>query len=118
MWVHPDIIKIQHWTTVTHRKSKVKAKAFSSNVVGISTQETEEDVASLTSSEEKLSALAAETSTPSTSKTQYGKQYLKQYDQLVASSYQPVKEITEQSTKQLEDKHKELCYAKPFKKIM
>ena len=42
-------------------------------MVGISTWETEEDVASLTSSEENLSALAAETSTPSTSKTQYGK---------------------------------------------
>jgi len=32
MWVHPDIVESQQWTTVTSRKSKGKAKAFSSNV--------------------------------------------------------------------------------------
>jgi len=49
------------------------------NLVGISTRETEEDVASLTSSGEDESALAADTGTPSTSKTRSDKQYLKQY---------------------------------------
>jgi len=49
MWVYPDIIEIQQWTTVTHKKSKGKAKASSSNVVCISTRETEKDVAFLTS---------------------------------------------------------------------
>jgi len=85
-------------------------------VVGISTRETEEDVASLTSSGEEESALAAETGTPSTSKTRSGKQYLKQYGQPVASSSQPEKETTEQSTKQPADKQKELRYAKALQK--
>jgi len=58
MWVHPDIIESQQWMTVTNRKSKRKAKASSSNVVGISARETEEDVASLTSSGEEESAFA------------------------------------------------------------
>jgi len=46
MWVNPDIVESQQWTTVTKRKSKGKAKASSSNVVGIFTRENEEDVAS------------------------------------------------------------------------
>ena len=51
MWVHPDIVESQQWTTVTSRKSRGKAKASCSNVVSISTRETKEDVAFLTSSE-------------------------------------------------------------------
>ena len=86
MWVHADIIKSQQWITVTHRKSKGKAKLSSNNVVGITTRETEEDVALLTSSGEEESALAADTNTSSTSKTRSDKQYLKQYGQPVASS--------------------------------
>ena len=35
MWVYPDIIESQQWMTVTNRKSKGKAKASSSNVMGI-----------------------------------------------------------------------------------
>jgi len=58
-------------------KSKGKAKASSSNMVGISTRETEEGVDSLTSSEEEESAMAADTGTPSMSKTRSDKQYLK-----------------------------------------
>ena len=53
MWIYPNIIEGQQWTTVTHRKSKGKAKASSSNVVGISVRETEEDVVSLTKSREE-----------------------------------------------------------------
>jgi len=75
--VHPDIIGSQQWTIVTHRKSKAKVKASSSNMVGISIRQTEEDVTSFTSSGEEESALAAKIGTPSTSKTQSGKQYLK-----------------------------------------
>ena len=115
MWVYPDIVESQQWMTITHRKSKEKARASSSNVMGIFTRETEEDVASLTSSGEE-SVLAADTGTPFTSKTQSGKQYLKQYDQLVAISSQPGKETTEQSTKQPMDKQKELRYAKALQK--
>jgi len=35
MWVHPDIVESQQWTTVTSRKSKGKARASSSNVVSL-----------------------------------------------------------------------------------
>ena len=55
----------------------------SSNVVGILTRETEEDVASLTSSGEEDSPFAADIGTPSMSKTRSSKQYLKQYGLLV-----------------------------------
>ena len=63
--------------TVTNWKSKGKAKVSSSNVMGISTRETEEDVASLTSLGEVESAFAADTGAPPTLKTRSGKQYLK-----------------------------------------
>ena len=86
MWVHPDIVESQQWTTVTNRKSKGKAKAFSSNIVGISTRETEEDVTSLTSSGEEEFAFAADTGAPPTSKTRSDKQYLKYYGEPVANS--------------------------------
>ena len=77
MWIHLDIIESQQWTTVTSRKSKGKAKASSSNVMSISTRETEEDIASLTSSRDEESALVTDTGAPLTSKTRSGKQYLK-----------------------------------------
>jgi len=77
MWVHPHIVENQQWTAVTSRKSKGKAKASSSNVVGISTRETEEDVVSLTSSGDEECAFAADIGTPPTSKTRSGKSYLK-----------------------------------------
>jgi len=77
MWVHPDIVESQQWVTVTSRKSKGKARAFSSNVVSISTRETEEDIASLTSSGDEEFALVADTGAPSTSKTRSKKLYLK-----------------------------------------
>ena len=60
MWVHLDIVKSQQWMTVTSMKSKGKAKASSSNEVGISIRETEEDVTSFTSSREEESAFAAD----------------------------------------------------------
>ena len=68
MWVHPDIVKSQQWTTVTNMKSKGKNRASSSNIVSIFTRETEEDVVSLTSSEEE-SAFAADTGAHPISKT-------------------------------------------------
>ena len=83
--VHPDIVESQQWTTVTNRKFKGKAKTSSSNVVGISTREIEEDVASLISSGDEESAFAADTDAPPTSKTRSDKQYLKQYDEPIAS---------------------------------
>jgi len=73
--------------TVTSRKSKGNAKAFSSNMMGIFPRETEEDVTSLTSSgDEESSAFAADTGAPPTSKTRSDKQYLKQYDEPIINS--------------------------------
>ena len=68
MWVHPSIVESQQWTIVTNRKSKDKAKTSSSNVVGIFTRETKENVTSLTSLEKEELAFAADTVTPLTSK--------------------------------------------------
>jgi len=107
MWVHPDIVESQQWTTVTSRKSRGKAKVSFSNVVSISTRETEKDVASLTSSGDKESAFVADTGTPPTSKTRSGKQYLRQYSEPVANSPQPAEETIEQSTKPSMKKQKE-----------
>jgi len=59
---------------VTSRKFKSKARASFSNVVNISRRETEEDVASLTSSGDEESALVADTCTL---KTLSDNQYLK-----------------------------------------
>ena len=64
MWVHPDIVESQQWTTVTNWKSKDKSKASLSNVVDISTRETEEDITYLTSSGEEKSAFVADTGAP------------------------------------------------------
>ena len=38
MWVHPNIVDSQQWTTVTNRKSKGKAKASSCHVVCASSE--------------------------------------------------------------------------------
>ena len=91
MWVLSDIIESQQQTTVPSRNSKEKTKAFSSNVVSVSTRETEEDVAFLTSSGDEESALVANTDTPPTSKTRSGKQYLKHYDEPIVNSPQLTK---------------------------
>ena len=104
MWVHPDIVESQQWTTVTNRKSKGQAKASSSNVVSIPTRETKEDVTSLTSSGEEESAFVADTGEPPTSKTQSGKQYVKQYDELMVNSPQPAEETICQSMKSYVEK--------------
>jgi len=95
MWVHPDIVQSQQWMTVTNRKSKDKAKTSSNNVVGISTRDTEEDFTSLTSSGEEESAFATDTGAPPTSKTRSGKQYLKEYGELMVNSPQPAEEAIE-----------------------
>jgi len=59
--------------TVTNKKFNDKAKASPNNVVGISIRETEEDIASLTSSGEEESAFTANAGAPPTLKTRYGK---------------------------------------------
>ena len=116
MWVHPDIVESQQWTTVMSRKSRGKAKSSSSNVVSISTREIEADVASLTCSGDEEFTLVADTSTPPTPKTRSDKEYLKLYGELVANSPQPAEEAIEQSTRPSVEKQKELRYVKSLPK--
>jgi len=84
-------------------------------VVGISTKDTEEDIASLTSSGEE-SAFAANTGVPPTSKTRSGKQYLKQYSEPMVDSPQAAQETIEQSTRPSMEKQKRLRYVKALQK--
>ena len=85
-------------------------------MVSVSSRETEKGVVSLTDSEEEESALAIDQDAPLMSKTQSGKQYLKKYDEAVASLPKPTKETAEQSTKQPVNKQKELSYLKALQK--
>jgi len=55
--------------TITSRKSKGKTRASSSNVVSISTRETKEDVAALTSLGDEEFTFVADMGVPLTSKT-------------------------------------------------
>ena len=72
MWVHPDLVEGQQWTTVTNRKSKGKAKASPFNVVCTSSWEAETDVPLLTSSEEETIVLTAEPNAPLMTETRSG----------------------------------------------
>ena len=75
MWVHPDLVEGQQWTTVTNRKSKGKAKASFCNVVCTSSREAETDVPSLTDSEEETIVLVIELNEPLVAETRSG-QYI------------------------------------------
>ena len=77
------------------QKVQRKARSSSSNVVSISIRETEEDVTPLISTEEEESAFIADTGAPPTSKTQSGKQYLKQYDEPMVNFPQSAEETIE-----------------------
>ena len=99
MWVHPDLMDGQQWTTVTSRRSKGKAKASSCNVVCTSSREAETDVPSLTDSEEETIVLAAEPSQPLVAETRSGQSCLKKYDEMVATPPKPTTESAKPSTK-------------------
>ena len=107
MWVHPDLVDGQQWTTVTSRKSKGKAKASSCNVVCASSREAETDVPSLTDSEEETLALATEPN-QLVAETHSGQSYLKKYDKMVATPPKPAMESAKPSTKQPVERPKEL----------
>jgi len=115
MWVHPDLMEGQHWTTVTSRESRGKAKALPCNVVCASSREAETNVPSLTDFEETI-VLAAEPNAPLVAGTHSGQSYLKKYDEVVASPSKPTQEPTKQSTKQPVEKQKEIQYAKTLPK--
>ena len=94
IWVHPDLVEGQQWTTVTNRKSKGKAKASPCNVVCASSREAETDIPSLTDSEEETIILAAEQNAPLLTETHSGQLYLKKYDGIVANPPGPTAEPT------------------------
>jgi len=85
MWVHPDLVEGQQWTTVTNRKSRGKAKASPCNVVCASSREVKTDVPSLTDSEEETIILTTEPNVPLVGETRSGQSYLKKYDEMVAN---------------------------------
>ena len=83
MWVHPDLVEGQQWTTVTNRKFRGKAKASPCNVICASSLEAETDVALLTDSEEETIVLATEPNAPLVAWTHLGQSYLKKYDEMM-----------------------------------
>ena len=105
MWVHPDLMDSQQWTTVTSRRSKGKAKASSCNVVCTSSREAETDVPSLTDSEKETIVLAAESNQPLVADS-FGSVIFKKYDLMVATPPKPTTELAKPSTKQLVEKQK------------
>ena len=115
MWVHPDLVDGQQWTTVTNRKSKGKAKASSCHVVCASSREAEDDVPSLTDSEEETIVLAAEPNQSMTG-TRSGQPYLKQYGEVAANPPQPAAEPTRPSTKPPVEKQKETRFSRALQK--
>jgi len=116
MWVHPDLVEGQQWTTVTNRKSKGKVKASPYNVVCASSREAETDVPSLTDSEEETIVLAVEPNAPLMAETRSGQSYLKKYDEFVANSPGLTLEPTKPSAKPPAEKQKELRYARALPK--
>ena len=100
MWVHPDLVKGQQWTTVTNKKFKGKAKTSPCNVVCASSRKAETDVSSLTDSEEETIVLTAELNALIVAETRLGQSYLKKYDELATNPPKPTSEPTKPSTKQ------------------
>ena len=116
MWVHPDLMEDQQWTTVTNRKSKGKTKGSSCNVVCASSRETETDILSITDSEEETIVLVVELKQSLVAETRSDQSYLKKYDDMVASSPKPTTEPTKPSAKKPVEKQKELRFFKALPK--
>ena len=116
MWVHPDLVESQQWTSVTNRKSKGKEKASSCNVVCAFSRETTIDVPSLTDSEEETIIPAAELNELLMAETRLGQSYLKRYDEMVASPPKPISKTTKPFARQPVEKQKELRYSKALPK--
>ena len=109
MWVHPDFVDGQQWTTVINRRSKGKAKAPSCNVVCASSREAETDIPSLTDSEEETIVLATEPS-QLVAETRSAQSYLKKYDEMVATPPKAATESAKPSTKQPMERQKAVSY--------
>jgi len=92
IWVHPDLMEGQQWTTVTNKKSRGKEKASSCNMVCASSREAEADIPSLTDFEEDSTVLAVEPNALLVARTHSGHSYLKKYDEVVAGPSKPTQE--------------------------
>ena len=110
MWVHPDIMEDQQWTTVNRKKSRGKGKA-PCNVVSVSSKETEMNTASLTNSEEERTVFIVGPEIQPISVTRSGKQYLKNYNEAEPSNAKPIEEVVSQPPK----KAKEPRFSKPLR---
>ena len=115
MWVHPDLVDAQQWTTVTSRRSKGKAKASSCNVVCASSRKAETDVPSLTDSEEETIVLTAEPN-QLVAGTRSGQSYLKKYDEMAVIPPRPAAESAKPSTKQPVRNRKSFGFPEFFQK--
>ena len=117
MWVHPDLVEGQQWTTITSRKSRGKQKLHLAMWCVLPPGKQKIDIPSLTDSEEEETiVLAAELNAPLVARTRLGQSYSKKYDEMVASPSKLTQEPTNQSTKQLVEKQKEYRYAKTLPK--
>jgi hypothetical protein len=91
MWVHPDIVQDQQWTTANRKKPRGRGKA-PCNMVGFSSKESEENVTALTDSEEEKTIFLAGPEIHPVSTTRSGKSYLKKYDEAELSAPKPIQE--------------------------
>ena len=81
-----------------------------------SSREAETDIAFIIDSEERKIVLTTKQSAPPVAGSRLGQQYLKMYDEAKTSSSKPIKETTNQFTKQPVEMQKELWYAKALQK--
>ena len=100
MWIHPDLVEDQQWTSATKKKSKGKGKASSCNVITPCPREEDGATASLTDTDNERSVLAAEQEIQPNSGTRSGKKYLKKYDQAAGGSAENPEEVEEQLEKE------------------
>jgi len=110
MWVHPDIVQDQQWTTVDRKKPRGRGKA-PCNAVGVSSKESEENITALTDSEEEKTVFIAGPEIPPVSTTRPGMQYLKNYDEAELSTPKP----TEGVANPIHKKAKEPRFNKPLR---
>jgi len=108
MWVHPDLVEGQQWTTITNKKSRSKTKASLCYVVCVSSRKAETNIPSLTNSEEETSVLATKPNASLIEGNRSDQSYLKKYDETVANLSKSIPEPTKQSMKQPMEKQKEL----------
>ena len=77
IWVHPDLLEDEQWTSVTSKRSKGKGKAC--HAVSAALEDEGAETASLTDYDEEGATLATQTEPIPISGTRTGKDYLKKY---------------------------------------